>query len=273
MLFLFVSCSSDGNIEQFTLPQRMTHQLIAGNKEILKTLYIHPIYEKEIIPLNDLTGFASEKKAENEDVVGWLTVDGTTINDPVLHRDDDVDFYYLRRDFYGNYSFDGSYFTATGCQFDGGREGLSLNTIIYGHSYSDDSNGTLFSQLKKYNDTNYALENPYLYFSTTDENMAWEVFAVYTTNTNLYYYNPNPNEEQMTTVLEGARSRSIYNYEVDVTPEDYVLTLSTCVYQANGSKLSYPNDYRYVIMAKLIDPTEPLKENATFEVNPSPAAA
>ena len=226
------------------------------------------------------TGFAKlsqEKHEINSDTVGWLNLPNSDLDDVVLWYPGDRNSYYLRRGFdkvknTGPLETQyGSYFADYRSTFDGGTAGLSLNTVIYGHSMEDNPNGGGFSQLKKYLSEDFARENPYIYFSTTEEDLAWEVFAVSYATINLPYNRPHMTDDEFQSIIiDEVIPRSIYNYNVEVTPEDKILTLSTCCYNLTSV---YPNDYRYIIVAKLVEPGKMTKETADFEKNPSPKAA
>lgn len=172
-------------------------------------------------PLN--TGFmlkAQEKFKLNPDTIAWLEIPDTTIDDVVMFYPGDHNSYYLRRDFEKRYNFYGSYFADYRCTFGNGREGMSRITTIYGHSMEDNPNEKAFSQIKKFQDEAFAKAHPYLYFSTTDEDMAWEVFTVMYGNVSIPYNIPNLSDDEFTALLKECRSRSFYNYNVDVTPSD-----------------------------------------------------
>jgi sortase B len=229
------------------------------------------------------TGFKEEVKAKyalNDEAIGWLNLPGTSLNDvvmfhPVAAETQEEKFYYLRRDFNkvpntgplaSQY---GSYFADWRTTFGGGRTGLARNTTIYGHSMSDDPNGDGFSPLKKYLTEDFARQTPYLYFSTQEEDMAWEVFAVFYATVYLPYNMAQfASDAEFVELIDECRARSIYNYDTEVTEKDKVITLSTCCYNLTDE---YPNNYRYVVMAKLVKPGQKLAEQASFEVNPSPA--
>ena len=225
----------------------------------------------------DLMRKAKEKVPLNGDTVGWLQVPNTEIDDVILWYPGDRNAYYLRRDFNKVENTGplqtqyGSYFADYRCTFDGGRQGLSHNTVLYGHSMEDDPDGGGFSQLKKYLDEDFAKANPYIYFSTTDEDMAWEVFAVFYSTVELPYNRPNMATAELSQmqILSECLKRSIYSYDTDLSAEDKILTLSTCCYNFTTS---YPNNYRYVVMAKLVKPGEILAEEAALVKNPSPKA-
>jgi sortase B len=229
------------------------------------------------------TGFKEETRAKyelNDEAIGWLNLPTTSLNDvvmfhPVAEETQEEKFYYLRRDFNkvpntgplaSQY---GSYFADWRSTFGGGRTGLASNTTIYGHSMSDDPNGDGFSPLKKYLDEDFARQTPYIYFSTLEEDMAFEVFAVFYATVNLPYNKAQFTDAEFLEMMDECRARSIYNYDTEITEKDKIITLSTCCYNLTAS---YPNNYRYVVMAKLVKPGQKLAEEASFEVNPSPAA-
>lgn len=219
-----------------------------------------------------LTDKVTEGQKRNSDTIGWLQVPGTTIDDAVIQYTDNS--YYLRLDEDKNYSVFGCYFADYGSTLDKGREGLSRNTIIYGHSdYKDDPNGKKFSQLFHYTDLEYLKQNPYIYFSTEEDDMVWQVFAVFYTDVWFNYIQPNPTADGMTEILKEAQARNEYLIDLDVTAEDKILTLSTCTGKYNGHL--YPNgdyaNYRFVVMAKLLDSnTVPEECTTPMSVNPSP---
>ena len=95
---------------------------------------------------------------ENADCIGWLSIDGTNISYPVMHTPSDPQKY-LRRNFYGEYS-------QSGVPFIDGRCSLqSTNLIIYGHNMK---NGTMFSDLKKYLDSEFLNAHRTVKFETVD---------------------------------------------------------------------------------------------------------
>ena len=212
----------------------------------------------------------AEYKAINSDVVGWLEIPGTSISDVVVWYPNDYNEYYLRKDVYKRYNQAGSYYADFRNKFDGTAAGLSRNTVIYGHSLdmNDSPDAPYFSQLKKYLDQDFAQQHPYIYFSVAGEELVWEVFAVFHSTIALPYNVPEQSNEEFTNLISEVNKRSEYIYDVNVSTSDKILTLSTCVYKYTPGV--YPNDYRYVVMAKLVDANEPFKERAALEKNPNP---
>lgn len=199
----------------------------------------------------------------NEDTVGWLNVPGTTIDEVVVQAEDND--YYLRRNNMKQSDFNGCYYADYRTKL-GARKDLSRNVVIYGHSMDDNPDGARFSQLKKYLDIEYCKENPYIYFSTPEADLVWQVFAVYYTDINFNYIEPNPDATQFTNMLSGMKQRSQFIFDVDVSATDTILTLSTCTYKETTNR----SQYRYVVQAKLLPAGSNLPTPVKVEVNPSP---
>lgn len=173
----------------------------------------------------------------NKDTIGWLTVNNTRIDYPVVQAKDND--YYLKRDYYQNKNRHGWIFM----DYRNNPDELNENTIIYGHNLA---NQTMFGTLR------YAL-NSYWYkksanqiitFNTPNENMKFQIFSIYTIpTTNDYLDITFPTTDAYQSYIDLVKGRSIYDFNIEVTTDDKILTLSTC---ANG------NDKRLVIHAKLI---------------------
>lgn len=203
------------------------------------------------------------EKSQNRDTIGWLRVPGSKINHSVLQSNNNA--YYLNRDPRRSYSVYGSLYADYECSV-GTREDLSVNTIIYGHSdLKDNPEGPMFSQLFRFESEDYARSTPYLYFSTAQEEMVWEVFAVSYTDTSLEYIYPFVSAEELMALVKEAKARSLYEYEVEVGPQDKILTLSTCTIKYGSSK-----EQRLIVMAKLLPAQAQLKEQAQLKPNPDP---
>lgn len=110
---------------------------------------------------------------ENADCIGWLSIDGTNISYPVMHTSSDPQKY-LRRNFYGKYSQSGVPF------LDGRCDLQSSNLIIYGHNMK---NGTMFSDLKKFLNTDFLNAHRTVKFETADGVKTFTVTEVLKTNT------------------------------------------------------------------------------------------
>lgn len=215
---------------------------------------------------------------KNKDTIGWIYIDGTTVNDVVVKVNyDDDNKYYLRRNANGENDNDGCYYADWRCKT-GNRNSISKNTVVYGHNlgrsanglipdYQNHANGPKFAQLLKYQNEEFAKTHPYIYYSTIEEDMVWQVFAVFYTDIKFDYIEPNPADATFNSLLKKAQDLSFYNYDVEVSSNDKILTLSTCTYRmADDTKLHYPNDYRYVVMAKLLPADAVLEDTVSLTV-------
>ena len=116
--------------------------------------------------------------AENGDCIGWLSIDGTSISYPVMYTPSEPQKY-LRRSFYGKYSQSGVPFLDGRCSTVGG------NLIIYGHNMK---NGTMFSDLKKYLNTDFLNSHRAVRLETADGVFLFTVTEVRRTNISDAWY-------------------------------------------------------------------------------------
>ncbi len=173
----------------------------------------------------------------NSDTVGWLTVNNTNINYPVVQSKDND--YYLSHGFYKNKTVNGWVFM----DYRNNPENLGRNTIIYGHNLK---NGMMFGSLRNVTSSNWYnnANNLTITFNTIYSSMKWKVFSIYIIDvTNDYIYTYFEDDNDFSNFINKIKGRSFRNFNVDVTPNDKILTLSTC--QSNGTK-------RLVVHAKLI---------------------
>lgn len=116
---------------------------------------------------------------QNADCIGWIFIEDTNINYPVMHTPSDPQKY-LRLSFDKKYS-------QSGVPFLDGRCSLQdSNLIIYGHNMK---NGTMFSDLKKYLDTAFREAHKRIEFQTADGVFLFEITDVIRTNITDERYN------------------------------------------------------------------------------------
>ena len=159
---------------------------------------------------------------KNSDTVGWIQVNGTNINYPVVQTIDNS--YYL------NHAYDKSLNDAGWIYMDYRNDAVNFNqnTIIYAHSRY---NGTMFGSLKNILNSSWYTnkENHIIRLSTPTENTMWQVFSVYTIPKESYYITTSFNSnETYSKFLNTIKSRSEVEFSGTVNTNDRVLTLSTC---------------------------------------------
>ena len=209
----------------------------------------------------------------NSDTVGWLFVPHTTLDSPVLQAADN-NTYYLTHNEWKEEDKNGALVSDFRNRF-GGRESQSRNIVLYGHSKDENPDGGVeasreyehFTELKRYQDIDFCRENPYVMFAAGGEAMVWEIFAVFHTRTDFYYIQPDPSDAEFEAIVAEARQKSLFTFpEAEVGEGDKILTLSTCDRRIVPT---YPNGYRFVIMAKLVEKGAPLARTAVVEENPA----
>lgn len=181
--------------------------------------------------------------AINSDVVGYLRIVGekTNIGTILLQRKGD-DSYYLYRDMYGTKSRYGNPYVKSSSSM--AKDGLSQNTIIYGHNTHD---GLMFHELENYFRRDGYLDAPIVTLDTLFEQTKWKIFAVILTNSTpeadngyvfSYLHSTFNSKEHYRSVLDGILERSMIHTGVDVDTNDRILTLYTC-YQSifDGGRL------------------------------------
>lgn len=195
----------------------------------------------------------------NKDTIGWIKIPNTNIDYGVVKENYSGEYLSLNYD--KKYVKNGDSIWADAYNTFGTREQLSKNTIIYGHNWTNykrpikigRSSDTHFAQLAAYDYLSFAKKNPYISFSTLEEEMYWQIFAVFYTETDFYYIDENPSS--LTALTNEAIKRSIHNFGVEVTENDKILTLSTCTRVYNKEALAAgrrKDEQRFVVMAKLM---------------------
>ena len=176
---------------------------------------------------------------QNNDFVGWISIESTNISYPVMQSVDNPDFY-LKHGFDKAYSNFGVPYLDEAC-----ATGLSNNLVIYGHNMK---NGSMFHDLLKYSAIGYWEEHPIIHFDTLSQLNEYQVVLVFRFDTNHedFRYNEftDMNEEEFIEFMEECRKRQLYDTGVAVEYGHELLTLSTCEY-------TYENG-RFVVLAKKI---------------------
>ncbi len=204
----------------------------------------------------------------NADTVGWLTVTGTDIDNPLMQSVDNS--YYLNRDELGEYDGWGCYFADYYANLTN-ADTLIQNTVIYGHAQNpENADGVKFSQLFRYLEQDFLEENPYIYLTVgqgdTEETLAFEIFAVFYTGIDFYYINPSPSSDGFDTFIDTVLAKSEYIFsDADITEDDKLLTLSTCSHLYDTEDTG---NQRLVVMAKLVDSDSGTGQ--TITANPDP---
>lgn len=153
--------------------------------------------------------------AINPDAVGWLSIDGTSIDYPVVQADDNE--YYRRRDINEKRSSRGTIYMDWRCPAFGGG-----HMVLYGHNMKDSS---MFGTLKAYQDAAYYEEHAYITYNMMGQNTRWRIFSVRIADDALL---PVLAGKDLAAYAQEIKAQSLYDTNVDVSQAGAVLTLSTC---------------------------------------------
>lgn len=193
---------------------------------------------------------------ENNDFVGWLKIEDTVIDYPVMQTLQDEEFY-LRRDYFGNENEEGCLIMDTDSMvgkgtldqdYQNGRK-PSTNLIIHGHNMK---RGTMFGDLELYADQVYGLKHANISFDSLYEDREYQVMSVFYAkvlkkdSTKFKYYNFFEAESQteFEEYCENITELSLYETGVEAKYGYEFLTLSTCSYQEDNG--------RFVVIAKRV---------------------
>ena len=176
---------------------------------------------------------------KNSDLVGWIKIDGTNINYPVMQSNLENGNYYLHRNFYKKYSTLGTPFIQSNCDINN-----SSNLIIYGHHIKS---GLVFADLVKYKNYNFYKNHRYIKFYTLSEDKketienTYEIVIAFKTvvysDKGFKYYNYTnfSDVRELNDFIGNCRKLEFYNTGIDINYGDKLITLSTCEYsQKNG---------------------------------------
>ncbi len=217
---------------------------LKGTDPIAEQIVQKPLYtlaEADEIP--DILDEYKNIYVKNKSVIGWLTIDGTNIDYPVMQTVNNE--YYLTHDFNGKEDNNGSLFLDCGCN----AMFRSTNLIVYGHHMKS---GKMFGNLKKYKSEDYCKEHSIIKFDTIYEKGVYEVMYAFTdtikdaedVSFKYYQFIDAVSEEEFDSNMQAMAEKSFYDTGVTAQYGDDLLTLSTCDSSASTA--------RFVVVAKRI---------------------
>ncbi len=183
-----------------------------------------PTVSKPKLPIVDFDALS----AINSDVTGWIYVEGTNINYPIVQGEDNS--HYLHYTFSGQENRVGSIFMDYRCQADFSDR----NTVIYGHRLSDK---TMFTALKNYKKQSYYDAHPYYVIVTPEKKYVVEIFSGYVASVDDEAWQLNfSSDDEFSEWLADTKAKSKFKSKVTPTVNDLVVTLSTCTYEFDNAR-------------------------------------
>ena len=178
----------------------------------------------------------------NGDMVGWIKIEGTKVNYPVMQTKERPN-YYLKRDFDGNSSDWGCIYVREECDVNKPSD----NVTLYGHNMVDCS---MFGDLKNYANKQFWEEHKEIFFDTIHEYHVYEIFSVFKTSANegegfaYHQMEDAADEKEFNDFVAACKKLSFY--DTGITPQygDKLICLSTCEYTLDNG--------RFVVAARRI---------------------
>ncbi len=216
---------------------------------IKKELNASEEIKEELIELVEIPEIPSEEpsfkvdfdelKKINPDVVGWIVIEGTQVNYPIVQGNDNS--YYLNHSYDKKWNSLGSIFV----DYQSSKDFIDYNTFIYGHHTK---NGSMFGELYKYMTESFYEKNKIFYLYTPSGNYEAEIFSAYLDSTKSESYNQSFNSvDEFNDYITMIKKKSNYNTNVEIdTTKDKTITLYSCSHESNRQKTD-----RYFIHAVL----------------------
>ncbi|WP_455224219.1 class B sortase [Granulicatella sp.] len=170
------------------------------------------------------------------DVKGWISIDGTHIDYPLLQSEDNVK--YLEHNAFGDYIVTGSIFLDY--RFD--AKFKNFNTIIYGHHVPT---GDMFGDIKKFTNKDFFDTHRYGTIYYNGEEKELEIFGILEVDAyDMNIYRPlSNNREENQAYYQYLLSKATYKRDVSVTSDDKICLLSTCFVDVTNG--------RHILLAKI----------------------
>ena len=217
--------------------------------EIKKELNASEEIKEELIELVEIPEIPSEEpsfevdfdelKKINSDVIGWIVIESTQVNYPIVQGNNNS--YYLNHSYDKKWNSLGSIFA----DYQSSNDFTDYNTFIYGHHTK---NGSMFGELYKYMEESFYKENKTFYLYTPTGNYEAEIFSAYLDSTTSESYNQSFNSiEEFNDYINLVKEKSNYNTNVEIdATKDKTITLYSCSHESNRQKTD-----RYYIHAVL----------------------
>lgn len=186
-------------------------------------------------PYADILPEYRDAYALNNDLVGWIKIEGTNIDYPVMQTPGNKD-YYLKHNFNKERSNWGCVYVRESCDV----FTPSDNVTIYGHYMQD---GSMFHDLHGYYYSSFYKEHPYIQFDTIYERHTYQIIAVFKTSANIgegfayHLFDYAQDKAEFDEYIDTVKSLRFYWTGVEAEYGDMLITLSTCEYTLDNGRL------------------------------------
>ena len=208
---------------------------------------------KEKAPERQISMDFTELLKVNPDIKGWIFGEGTNVDYPVLHTDNN-DFY-MDHLYNKEYNSSGSIFS----DYRNRGDFTDRNTVLYGHHMG---NGTMFGSIEHYASQDFYDATPTMMLYTPEGDYLIELICgTHESGDDQFVEFDFKTEEEFQEYVESFRKRSTFKSDVQVQPGDKLISLCTCAYVFDNA--------RFMLMGRLV----PLYVNDTAAAQPTPTAS
>ncbi|BED92756.1 MAG: class B sortase [Candidatus Paraimprobicoccus trichonymphae] len=229
----YISRKSTQNIKEIYYKDNNINSEGSEKIEVETTEIVKQEEPKEYIKFEDLLKV-------NPDIKGWINIEGSNIDYPVLQQSKDLDkkiYFYIDHDCNKAKTRYGSIFLDNSCNL----QETSKNILIHGHSMRD---GTMFADLLKYQNEDFCKKASIIKFDTPEKLTEFKVISVFKADicpedgkVFNYLISDFPSEEAFLEFVYNIKIRSLYKFPVDISKNDNLITLSTCSYEFENSRM------------------------------------
>lgn len=170
----------------------------------------------------------------NNEIYSWIYIPDTNINYPVCQSTVDDNFY-LDHDIYKNYSYSGTIYSQS-CNKTDYSDRV---TVLYGHNMAD---GSMFANLHKFSDSSFFEEHDRFYVYTPDSKLTYEIASAFVYDdrhimNSFDFTDDSQFESYLDTILNPRSVSSNVRSGLELSTDDKILTLSTCLNSGDGRYL------------------------------------
>ncbi len=215
-----------------TTVSHTSHQSVGVPTQVIRPIGSDPISGEEGENGRNPIDFDSLLET-NTDIRGWLYIPDTNIDYPIMCSLEKSDSFYLEHNYLKQYEFDGSiYFEKQNAVDFSDR-----NTVMYGHNLL---NGRMFRTLHYFEDKDFFDNHPYIYIYTPGHAYTYTVFAAYEYDDrhilNSFDFDNDQVWADYLAYVQNPQSMNVHTRDVEITTDDRIITLSTCVGTNKGAR-------------------------------------
>jgi len=248
LVFVLVFLASGAYLFHYYLTAQKAQNDLDELSGLKVTTVVHDGSRMEEVETSDgsiISKKYSKLYEKNKDIIGWITIENTPIDYPVMQTKDEPE-YYIHRNYDKKEDKNGLPFLDANCDVDENDS----NLMVYGHHMKS---GMMFAHLLDYQNEDFYKKHKTVLFDTLREERKYEVVAafysqIYAKNEDVFkYYNyiGKLSEKQFDTYVKNIKK--ISRYDTEITPKygEQLLTLVTCAY--------HTEEGRFVVVARRIE--------------------